>query len=151
MMEYFPLGITQYWLGGIFVGLGIVLLFFLKGSPVGASTAFAAVISYFSKLPFFRDKRLLAMRDSRLLFSLGFILGGFIYAAATSNWFQTSLHPMRLILGGVLIGFGTRMGRGCTAGHGLCGIGFRSWQSVVAVAIFLTTAIITANLIGGFP
>nr|WP_295613276.1 YeeE/YedE thiosulfate transporter family protein [Chamaesiphon sp. GL140_3_metabinner_50] len=48
-----------------------------------------------------------------------------------------------MLIGGLLVGFGTRMGNGCTSGHGVCGLGRLSWRSLVAVITFLGTAMIT--------
>ncbi len=51
--------------------------------------------------------------------------------------------PWAMILGGFLVGFGTRMGSGCTSGHGVCGLGRLSPRSLVAVLTFLTTGMVT--------
>ncbi|MCB0098293.1 MAG: YeeE/YedE family protein, partial [Caldilineaceae bacterium] len=48
-----------------------------------------------------------------------------------------------MIIGGLLVGFGTRMGNGCTSGHGVCGLGRLSPRSLVAVITFLATGMIT--------
>ena len=54
-----------------------------------------------------------------------------------------------VIIAGILVGFGTRMGSGCTSGHGVCGLSRRSPRSLVAVAVFMTTGAIAAVLAGG--
>ena len=51
--------------------------------------------------------------------------------------------PWLVVFAGVLVGYGTRMGSGCTSGHGVCGIGRFSKRSLVATAIFMGTAVIT--------
>jgi len=53
----------------------------------------------------------------------------------------------QLLVGGLIGGFGARMGNGCTSGHGICGLGTLSRASLLSVAIFLVTAIITANIV----
>jgi uncharacterized membrane protein YedE/YeeE len=55
---------------------------------------------------------------------------------------QTGSTPI-LLLAGLLVGFGTRMGGGCTSGHGVCGLGRLSWRSLAAVLTFMLTAIAT--------
>ena len=59
----------------------------------------------------------------------------------------TSSLPI-IITAGFLVGVGTKIGRGCTSGHGICGISFLSLRSITATIIFMTTAIITVKLIG---
>ncbi|MEO7730293.1 MAG: YeeE/YedE thiosulfate transporter family protein, partial [Kofleriaceae bacterium] len=54
-----------------------------------------------------------------------------------------------VIVAGLLVGFGTRMGSGCTSGHGVCGLSRLSVRSLVAVATFMTTGAVTASLAGG--
>ena len=58
---------------------------------------------------------------------------------------QTGSTPI-LLLAGLLVGFGTRMGGGCTSGHGVCGLGRLSWRSLAAVLTFMLTAIATVFL-----
>ena len=63
---------------------------------------------------------------------------------------QTCALPIsywRLLIGGIFVGFGTRLGRGCTSGHGICGIASLSKSSFINVIIFVTVAIITANIV----
>ncbi len=52
-----------------------------------------------------------------------------------------------IIIGGFLVGLGTRIGSGCTSGHSVCGIARLSWRSIIATIIFMTTAIITVALV----
>ena len=59
----------------------------------------------------------------------------------------TSIEWWRLLLGGVLVGIGARMGGGCTSGHGICGIASLEKVSVVATVIFLSVAIIVAHAV----
>ena len=54
--------------------------------------------------------------------------------------------PPAILLGGLLVGFGTRMGAGCTSGHGVCGLALLSWRSVVATAVFMGVAMVTVFL-----
>jgi uncharacterized membrane protein YedE/YeeE len=56
--------------------------------------------------------------------------------------------PVWLAIGGLLIGFGTRIGNGCTSGHGICGLARLSKRSLVAVAVFFGVAILTVAVTG---
>jgi uncharacterized membrane protein YedE/YeeE len=56
--------------------------------------------------------------------------------------------PLWIALGGLLIGFGTKISNGCTSGHGVCGLARLSVRSVVAVGIFFSVAIVTVTLTG---
>jgi len=53
-----------------------------------------------------------------------------------------------LVVAGLLVGFGTRLGNGCTSGHGVCGVSRWSTRSIVAVAVFMTTGAITVMIAG---
>jgi uncharacterized membrane protein YedE/YeeE len=59
---------------------------------------------------------------------------------------STQVTPLRLGLGGVLVGFGARLSNGCTSGHGICGLSSLSRPSLVAVLVFMAVAIVTANV-----
>jgi uncharacterized protein len=78
----------------------------------------------------------------------GLLLGAFIYMLATGGAIpvrvQASL-PV-LVAAGLLVGFGTRLGSGCTSGHGLCGIARLSRRSIVASAVFFGVAMLTVFL-----
>jgi len=56
-----------------------------------------------------------------------------------------------VIVAGLLVGFGTRLGSGCTSGHGVCGLSRLSIRSLVAVATFMTTGALAASIAGGAP
>jgi uncharacterized membrane protein YedE/YeeE len=58
----------------------------------------------------------------------------------------TEITPLRLAIGGVLVGFGARLSNGCTSGHGICGLSSLSRPSLAAVLLFMAVAIITANI-----
>ena len=85
----------------------------------------------------------------RICFLVGLVVGPWV-VTAVRGWFpeiviQGSL--LTVIVAGVLVGFGTRMGGGCTSGHGVCGIARASPRSVVATIIFFLTAAITVCII----
>ena len=91
-------------------------------------------------------------RGWRWLFLLGLLLGGLL----THNIIgqpvpDESAAPLRLIAtSGLLVGLGTRMGGGCTSGHGVCGLGRRSPRSIVATLTFMTLGVITVFIMQSF-
>jgi uncharacterized membrane protein YedE/YeeE len=166
--ELFPNGISRYAIGGLLVGLGTVVIYVGTGIPAGASTFLESTLSYVSGQT--RFQRYVASRDWRVLFTLGIVLGGTLFAAtvqsgvvstslyqagATGELYEvagvslwlTDVQPWRLFVGGVLVGVGTRIGKGCTSGHGVCGVGSASKTSLVGVLTFLLVAIGTAQLV----
>ncbi|MES3516900.1 MAG: YeeE/YedE thiosulfate transporter family protein [Natronomonas sp.] len=141
----FPNGLSHYVIGGVLIGLGTVVIYLGTGIIPGASTFLESSLSYVSKAERFNQSRFLESRDWRIVFTLSMVAGAGIYAIVFQGgvWL-TEVQPWRLFAGGVLIGIGTRIGRGCTSGHGVCGVGSRSPASIVNVAIFLFVAIGTA-------
>jgi len=81
-----------------------------------------------------------------ILAAFGVVLGAFIYTITISSdgfWF-TNIQWWRLALGGFLVGFGTRLSRGCTSGHGISGAASLSTTSILAVITFIIVGTITA-------
>lgn len=143
LVEPFPRGIARYLLGGLFIGAGVSFIYLLTGRLPGASTFLESTLSYISSVPRFQRYR--SSRDWRVVLVLGIVLGAAIYTLLVAREpFVTAVQPWRLLVGGVLIGAGTRLGKGCTSGHGICGIGSGSGTSVTNVAVFMTTAVGTA-------
>jgi len=164
----FPEGISRYAVGGLFVGLGAVVIYLGTAIPAGASTFLESTLSYVSDRSRFQQYR--GSRDWRIVFTLGIVLGASIYAltfqsgALTSSLYTpgttgqlrdfgpvtlwlTEVQPWRLFLGGIFVGIGTRIGKGCTSGHGVCGVGSASKTSIVGVVTFILVAIVTAQLV----
>ncbi|MFC7020625.1 MULTISPECIES: YeeE/YedE family protein [Haloarcula] len=143
--ELFPNGVVQYLVGGFFVGLGISVIYLGSGIIAGNSTFLETSLSYVSKLPRFNLPRFVQSRDWRVLFTVSIVLGAVGYKALFDpTVFVTEVQWWRLLGGGVLVGVGTRIGKGCTAGHGVCGVGSVSRTSIANVALFLGTAILVA-------
>ena len=152
--DYFPFGMERYLIGGLLIGLGVALLFVTTGKLGGASTFFSATWSWVSNAPFFQEASLRDSRQWRLIYALGMVLGGVIYFALGLPTETTQVRLWRFVVGGLLIGFGARLGGGCTSGHGICGMASLSVGSMLMVAVFLSTAIITAltvSALGGAP
>lgn len=91
----------------------------------------------------------------RLAFLTGLVLGAFIYRWVSGDAVVPVIEASWgvLIMGGLLVGFGTQLGGGCTSGHGVCGIARLSPRSIVATLIFMASAIATVfvvrHLLGG--
>ena len=145
----FPEGISRYAIGGLLVGLGVAVIYIGTAIIAGASTFLESTLSYVSDKERFQRYRF--DRDWRVLFVAGIVLGGGVYAAIWQGgaW-TTDVQAWRLLLGGILVGIGTRIGKGCTSGHGVCGVGSASTTSIVSVVTFLLVAIGTAQLVAAF-
>src|ERR687894_638189 len=78
----------------------------------------------------------------------GLLLGALAYAlsAGTASLVDVRASLPVVVVGGLLVGFGTRLGSGCTSGHGLCGLARFSRRSMVATAVFFGVAILTLFL-----
>jgi uncharacterized membrane protein YedE/YeeE len=142
----FPHGFTPYLTGGLLIGAGVALLYLATGRQGGASTFLSALWSYVLQTPFFRQAALRDSRHWRSVYALGMVLGGLLYTLAGLPQEATQLATWKFVLGGLLIGFGARLGGGCTSGHGICGMASLSGGSIRMVCIFLGTAIATALL-----
>ncbi|WP_435098508.1 YeeE/YedE family protein [Halorubrum sp. N11] len=149
----FPNGVSRYAIGGLLVGLGTVLIYLGTGITAGASTFLESTLSYVSGQSRFAQYR--PSRDWRVVFTVGIIGGAAVYAviyqgdpwSITGSGWTTEVSAWRLFAGGILVGIGTRVGKGCTSGHGICGVGSVSRTSLVGVATFLVVAIVTANVV----
>jgi uncharacterized membrane protein YedE/YeeE len=120
--------------GGLLIGFSALLLLLLEGRIAGISGILGDFLS-------FRRGEILW----RLAFIAGLVLAPLVYAALLGH-----LPPMEvthsaalLMCGGLLVGFGTRMGSGCTSGHGVCGIARLSPRSIVATLVFIATGAAT--------
>lgn len=145
--DYFPNGLERYLIGGLLIGAGVALLYLTTGRPGGVSTFFSAAWSWLLKTPFFQQASLREGRQWRLVYALGLVLGGTLYALLGLPLESSTLPTWKLIVGGLLIGFGARLGGGCTSGHGICGMASLSPGSLIMVCTFLGTAIATAMLL----
>ena len=123
------------------------LLFIATGLVGGMSTVFTTVWSFFSQQPYFSQPRFLSSRAWRLVYALGIIAGAALWLATLGSPFRTSIPIWQLAAGGFLAGFGARLSNGCTAGHGICGMASFQVPSILAVLVFLATAMATAHLV----
>jgi len=146
----FPLGWQHYLLGGLTIGAGVALLYLFNGWVGGMSTVFSSTWSFVSRRSFFQQARLVDSRQWRLVYAAGVVLGALVWRFALNDGQaqSTSVPVWQLLLGGFLVGYGARLGNGCTSGHGICGLGALQLPSLGAVLTFMATAFLTANLLG---
>ncbi|MFO0913447.1 MAG: YeeE/YedE thiosulfate transporter family protein [Pirellulales bacterium] len=135
-----------WWVSGILFGLVVPLLYFLSGKAFGISTSLQEVgalcfprsrFDYLSK--FDRKENLWT-----IVFVVGIAIGAFIATRILPAEYRDFLPPefnsiaggIKLLIGGFLIGFGTRYAGGCTSGHSITGISNLNWPSLVATIFF---------------
>lgn len=133
MMHYLPSLV-----GGMLIGLSCILFLMLTGRIAGISGIVGQLAA--GRSPWINAA-----------FALGLMLGTVLFLGVFGHWpvvTITATWPVA-ILAGLLVGFGSRMGSGCTSGHGVMGLARLSPRSFVAVITFLTTGIITVTVLRG--
>lgn len=120
-------------LGGTLIGIAVSLMLWLNGRVTGNSGIIAECLPSKEK------------GSWRIFYIFGLICGALIYRFVFPDTPGLRYNPsfILLIIAGLLVGYGTRLGSGCTSGHGICGIARLSPRSIVATLIFMVTAIIT--------
>ena len=119
--------------GGLLIGLSVALFFILNGRMIGVS-------GIASNFLISKDKK-----NENLLFLVGLILGPLIYTfilGGEINILISNSLPL-LTVGGILVGFGTKLSSGCTSGHGISGISRFSLRSIIATITFMIVGILT--------
>ena len=119
--------------GGLLIGLSFALFFILNGRMIGVS-------GIASNFLISKDKK-----SENLLFLVGLILGPLIYTfilGGEINILISNSLPL-LTVGGILVGFGTKLSSGCTSGHGISGISRFSLRSIIATITFMIVGILT--------
>lgn len=144
----FPRGWPHSLLGGLLIGLGVALLYLCTGRIGGMSSVFSSSWSWVVQRPFFQQARFVETRGWRLVYAAGLIVGAFLWwlGFAGGSALGTQVPAWQLALGGFFVGYGARLGNGCTSGHGICGLGSLQLPSLGAVLTFMATAFLTANL-----
>jgi uncharacterized membrane protein YedE/YeeE len=124
--------------GGMLIGLSASILLLCDGKIAGISGIVGGLLK-----PIPNDTAW------RILFVVGLLTGGFLFRLFAPQVFTFSISRSTgaLILAGLLVGFGTRLGNGCTSGHGVCGISRFSTRSIVATITFMVTGIATVYII----
>lgn len=123
--------------GGLLIGLATTLLLLLNGRIGGISGIVGNLLTPGS-----------GGTGWRAAFVVGLVLGAFAYMLATGGAIPLRVEASlpAVIAGGLLVGFGTRLGSGCTSGHGLCGIARFSKRSIAATLVFMGVAVLTVFL-----
>jgi uncharacterized membrane protein YedE/YeeE len=133
-------------LGGALVGLSASLALFTHGRVAGISGLFGGLF-----LPGYDA------RDFRLWFIGGLVAAGLLLSVAYPTAFASAARPSLVVIAaaGLLVGFGTRLGGGCTSGHGVCGLCRFSARSLIATLTFMGTGMLTVfvvrHVLGGSP
>lgn len=120
--------------GGVLIGASAALLLLANGRIAGISGILGGLLG-----PSIRDWAW------RAAFLIGLLAGPPLFRLGADHWPEVRIGaswPM-LVVAGLLVGFGTRLGSGCTSGHGVCGLARLSPRSLAAVATFMAAAIVT--------
>ncbi len=125
-------------IGGLLIGVAAALLLLLNGRISGISGIVGGLLA-----PKISDA------GWRVVFVAGLLLGALAYMLATGGAIPVRMQASLpvLVAAGLLVGFGTRFGSGCTSGHGLCGIARLSKRSIVASAVFFGVAMLTVFVV----
>ena len=120
-------------IGGLMIGAGALVLLLCNGRIAGISGIMGNLFANARETGW------------RLAFLVGLVAAPFIWLVATGGSYNIEITDSVLLLvaGGLLVGFGTRMGSGCTSGHGVCGLGRASPRSITATLIFIGIAMVT--------
>lgn len=147
--------------GGAGIALVTITLLYVGNQRLGVSTGFENVCSLVVSTPYFRRASVTGSNSWRLPLLAGLLIGGFISALLGGGWspfwdmgiFDSEVgwgpagKVVWMFAGGVLIGFGTRLGGGCTSGHGIFGLSNLELPSLITTVSFMVGGIITTNLI----
>jgi uncharacterized membrane protein YedE/YeeE len=131
--------------GGILIGLAAALLLLFNGRIAGISGIAGGLLTRPPRIEVYW----------RVLFIVGLVAGGAVMSLLAPGLFAFTLDrsTAALIAAGLLVGFGTRLGSGCTSGHGVCGISRLSPRSIVATLTFMAAGaamvFVVQHLIGG--
>ena len=140
MIPAFPNAMpVEGFIGGLLIGLAAAIMLLGLGRIAGVSGLAARATGI-------ADTG--APRNVAIAFVLGLPLGAFLIARALGTVevsFPASIWP--LIIGGLLVGYGTRLGSGCTSGHGVCGLSRLSPRSMVATGMFMASGFVTVGLL----
>ena len=123
--------------GGLLIGFAVFLFFIFNGRLAGVSSVASDSILKSTN------------RIDNLLFLLGLIIGPILYSLSGNEIESVLTNSLPLIIiGGLLVGVGTKIANGCTSGHGVCGISRFSIRSITATISFIFTGIITILIFG---
>ncbi|WP_413560642.1 YeeE/YedE family protein [Bdellovibrio sp. HCB209] len=131
-------GVLMSLAGGGIIGIATALFLAFNGRVTGISGIVNGLLT-----------RTHADYRWRLFFVIGMVLGGVFLATRHPELFHSDLkrNSAVIMIAGLLVGFGTVMGSGCTSGHGICGIARMSPRSIVATISFMLAGILMANFV----
>jgi uncharacterized membrane protein YedE/YeeE len=146
---------------GALIAAVTLLLLGLGSRRLGVSTGFEDVCSLVLRLPYFRRGSVLSGRSWRLPLVAGLVIGGFLSAALGGGWspmWDLGMFDDRIgvgtagklawmFVGGLFIGAGTRLGGGCTSGHGIFGLSNLELPSLVTTISFMAGGIVTTQIV----
>jgi uncharacterized protein len=140
MIPAFPHAMpVEGFIGGLLIGLAAAIMLLALGRIAGVSGLAARATGI-------ADTG--APRNVAIAFVIGLPLGAFLIARGLGQVqvsFPDTIWP--LIIGGLLVGYGTRLGSGCTSGHGVCGLSRLSPRSMVATGMFIASGFVTVGLL----
>ena len=123
--------------GGLLIGFAVFLFFIFNGRLAGVSSVASDSILKSTN------------RIDNLLFLLGLIIGPNLYSLSGNEIESVLTNSLPLIIiGGLLVGVGTKIANGCTSGHGVCGVSRFSIRSMVATISFILTGVVTVLIFG---
>ncbi len=148
-------------IGGAAIALITLTLLYVGNRRLGVSTGFENICAIVVNVPYFRRPALQGSSSWRLPLLGGMLIGGFISALTTGGWepfwdmgmFDSEIgwgpagKVVWMFVGGVLIGFGTRLAGGCTSGHGIFGLSNLEIPSLVSTVSFMAAGVVTTNVI----
>ena len=127
-------------IGGLLIGIASSLLMLFNGKIAGISGITKGLLS--------KDNSNLE-KSWRKFFLTGLLLGGFIITMIMPEMTAkvANLNPIQMIIAGLLVGFGTALGNGCTSGHGICGLARKSPRSLASVITFMGAGFFTVYIL----
>ncbi|WP_347017375.1 YeeE/YedE family protein [Acinetobacter seifertii] len=129
--------IVYAFLGGLLLGIATVGYLYVNGRITGISGLLAQIINPSKDI----------FKGSAFWFIAGLITTPFIYGYFFQPKIEIKANMFALILAGLLVGFGTRLGSGCTSGHGICGMSRLSKRSMIATAVFMFAGMLTVYIV----
>jgi hypothetical protein len=152
----------MHWaIAGAGIAAVTLVLLLAANRRLGISSGFEDLCSLALPFPYFRRGNLIASRRWRLPFIIGLVLGGALSAMWTGGWQPTwelgmfdqvigttaAVKVTWMFVGGLFIGFGTRLAGGCTSGHGIFGLSNLEWPSLVATMTFMLAGLATTQIV----
>jgi uncharacterized membrane protein YedE/YeeE len=143
-----PAGYPNPLIGGLLIGGSQLTSVLLTKSTLGISSSYEEAGKWFWKLVGSSKER---VSSNSMIFALGATAGSFLVSRALPELVQSDglvLSPLRTVLGGAIMAFGSRLGSGCTSGHGISGMALLGVSSIISVVSMFAGGMMTAALMG---